>query len=328
MTKEEYARLLQSDYWKGYSYSLIKERDFTCEDCGRRFINERNKLQVHHLVYRDINPWSYKPEELVVLCEECHKKRHRIVVEPEAKPIDESSGDYSKSYSSTSKEKKSTLAGYIKFARLFNHRHKFKTHFAVSKRSMHRHSKKYWEYALYGFLILFFFSLLKEIFTGERPDEDVKETKTFIESSPPKKTAKNRSVVTTTKSKESAVSEITQTNKKTDIDTISEDINMSLNVEQIFDENVPQIEPSTSNIPTSENIEVTLVPEKSEDNKKLTISEISDRIYRKHVEEQAKREGVSTEGTTSEINERIYRKHVEEQAKREGVSTEDTTSTP
>ncbi|MCH5309249.1 MAG: HNH endonuclease, partial [Prevotella sp.] len=79
MTKEEYEKLLKSDYWKGYSYSLIKERDFTCEDCGRKFLNERHRLQVHHLVYRDTNPWSYKPEELVVLCEECHKKRHGII---------------------------------------------------------------------------------------------------------------------------------------------------------------------------------------------------------------------------------------------------------
>ena len=78
MTKEEYHNLLQSDYWKGYSYSIIKERKFTCEDCGRAFLNERNKLQVHHLVYRDIMPWSYKPEELVVLCKECHERRHGI----------------------------------------------------------------------------------------------------------------------------------------------------------------------------------------------------------------------------------------------------------
>ena len=78
MTKEEYEKLLKSDYWKGFSYSLIKERNFTCEDCGRTFYNERNKLQVHHLVYRDIKPWSYKPEELIVLCEDCHKKRHGI----------------------------------------------------------------------------------------------------------------------------------------------------------------------------------------------------------------------------------------------------------
>ena len=82
MTREEYEKLLKSDYWKGYSYSLIKERNFTCEDCGRQFPNERNKLQVHHLVYRDVNPWSYRPNEVVVLCEECHKKRHGIKDKP------------------------------------------------------------------------------------------------------------------------------------------------------------------------------------------------------------------------------------------------------
>lgn len=87
MTKDEYHRLLNSDYWKGFSYSIIKERNFTCEDCGRRFYNQRNKLQVHHLVYRDTNPWSYKPEEMVVLCEDCHKKRHGLYT---YKPIDDS----------------------------------------------------------------------------------------------------------------------------------------------------------------------------------------------------------------------------------------------
>ena len=78
MTKEEYRQLLNSDYWKGYSYSLIKERNFTCEDCGRRFYGQRNKLQVHHLRYRDANPWSYSPDELVVLCDACHRKRHGL----------------------------------------------------------------------------------------------------------------------------------------------------------------------------------------------------------------------------------------------------------
>ena len=78
MTREEYHKLLRSDYWKGFSYSIIKERNFTCEDCGAYYPQERNKLQVHHLVYRDIAPWSYKPKEMVVLCEDCHKKRHGL----------------------------------------------------------------------------------------------------------------------------------------------------------------------------------------------------------------------------------------------------------
>mgnify|MGYP004572942519 FL=1 len=78
MTREEYHKLLDTDYWRGFSYSIIKERNFTCEDCGRTFYNERNKLQVHHLVYRNVNPWSYRPDELVVLCRECHARRHGI----------------------------------------------------------------------------------------------------------------------------------------------------------------------------------------------------------------------------------------------------------
>ena len=78
MTKEEYATLLASDYWRGFSYSLIKERNFTCADCGRSFPNQRNMLNVHHLCYRDAKPWAYDPSELIVLCRDCHQRRHGI----------------------------------------------------------------------------------------------------------------------------------------------------------------------------------------------------------------------------------------------------------
>lgn len=92
MTKQEYKDLLESDYWKGFSFSIIKERNFTCEDCGAYYPGERNKLQVHHLVYRDINPWSYAPEEMVVLCRECHEKRHGIT-HPVEQEVDVASDD-------------------------------------------------------------------------------------------------------------------------------------------------------------------------------------------------------------------------------------------
>lgn len=87
MTKQEYKNLLESDYWKGFSFSIIKERNFTCEDCGACYPGERNKLQVHHLVYRDINPWSYAPDEMVVLCRSCHEKRHGII-HPQKNPFE------------------------------------------------------------------------------------------------------------------------------------------------------------------------------------------------------------------------------------------------
>ena len=77
MTKEEYKSLLNSDYWRGYSYVIVKERDWTCEDCGKKFKYQRNMLNVHHLTYHNDNkPWQYDKEELLLLCKDCHAKRH------------------------------------------------------------------------------------------------------------------------------------------------------------------------------------------------------------------------------------------------------------
>ena len=77
MTREEYRSLLNSDYWKGYSYAIVKERDWTCEDCGKKFQYQRNMLNVHHLIYHNDNkPWQYNKKELLLLCKDCHAKRH------------------------------------------------------------------------------------------------------------------------------------------------------------------------------------------------------------------------------------------------------------
>ena len=77
MTKAEYKSLLNSDYWRGYSYAIVKERDWTCEVCGKKFKYQRNMLNVHHLTYHNDNkPWQYDKEELLLLCKDCHAKRH------------------------------------------------------------------------------------------------------------------------------------------------------------------------------------------------------------------------------------------------------------
>ena len=77
MTREEYKSLLNSDYWRGYSYAIVKERDWTCEECGKKFQYQRNMLNVHHLTYHNDNkPWQYDKEELQLLCKDCHAKRH------------------------------------------------------------------------------------------------------------------------------------------------------------------------------------------------------------------------------------------------------------
>lgn len=305
MTKEEYEALLKSDYWKGYSYSLIKERNFTCEDCGRRFVNERNKLQVHHLVYRDTNPWSYKPEEVIVLCEDCHKRRHGITQELEAKPKEVFFGDYPQSYSIPSKIKKSFLIGFIKFAKSINRKRKFNTHFTFSRRSRSKHPKKYWKYVLYGFLILFFFSFLKQVFTEERPEENIEETKAFIKVPSEKKTVTNSS----------HQSRLEKENELlvTDVEVYSENVDQEGNNEEIIVDKSLDFE--------EEDFSATIQTQETEPEPVIVNEKVPRRIMRR-----AKRAGVSTEGTTAEILERIDHANAVKKAKRAGVSTDGSTS--
>lgn len=101
MTKEEYDILLSSNYWIGYSHKLIKERNYTCEDCGAHYPGKRDMFEVHHLVYRDIKPWLYEPEEVLVLCKACYAKRHGIVLNTgDTKRVEpkKQEGSYCKSY--------------------------------------------------------------------------------------------------------------------------------------------------------------------------------------------------------------------------------------
>jgi hypothetical protein len=77
MTKNEYKKLLESDYWRGYSYAIIKERNWTCEQCGKYIPYARNEFNVHHKQYiNDRKPWQYDADLLQVLCKECHAKVH------------------------------------------------------------------------------------------------------------------------------------------------------------------------------------------------------------------------------------------------------------
>lgn len=152
MTREEYESLLKSEYWKGYSYSLIKERNFTCEDCGKQFPNERNKLQVHHLLYRDVKPWSYQPNEVVVLCEECHKKRHGIVDESNQHVQDFRDERDNYFTSTSSKERTTLLSGDSKDWKIFNGKRNHTNSIYRYPQSRRRRFK--FRYLLYAVLLL------------------------------------------------------------------------------------------------------------------------------------------------------------------------------
>jgi 5-methylcytosine-specific restriction endonuclease McrA len=59
--------------WQKKRLEVMEKADFECENCG----DKDATLNVHHRFYvsgRD--PWEYDVDELVCLCEDCHKYQH------------------------------------------------------------------------------------------------------------------------------------------------------------------------------------------------------------------------------------------------------------
>ena len=332
MTKEEYEKLLQSDYWKGFSYSLIKERNFTCEDCGRRFYNQRNKLQVHHLVYRDINPWSYKPEEMVVLCEDCHKKRHGIYSEPDihtyAANGNDSLGGYTKSYSystETKDERQHHSDSHTEADRWgnTNGRNGGSGTNSSYPYPIEPQNRFKWKYVLWGMLLLVALSLGWNKFsrqsTGSSDEQTTEQTRQSV-------VVERGSVESSTEPDKEAHDEISNShshqNTKNDV---ANNVSVKEHSEPANQQEDVITPTTTPPIPTSHN---DFVPSKEESTpqRELTTIELLERRNHAEVVKQAKRAGVSTEGSTTDILERINHAEVVKQAKRAGVSTEGSTT--
>lgn len=284
MTKDEYEKLLKSDYWKGYSYSLIKERNFTCEDCGRHFPNERNKLQVHHLVYRDTNPWSYKPEELIVLCEDCHKRRHGI--------ISEQNGEYESECPNSQNTRE-----WVK--------------------SPERRFKK--SYLAYILLILFFIwiglghSYKNE--TKEKIDNVQNVNKDIVKDYDINSIIRSSSEISSQKKDKQIIQD-----KESDNDANGDENSFHNPIESSgeYQDNKAshysgKIAPKSKSYILDENTHASVVKQAKQAgvSSEGSTSEILDRITHASVVKQAKQIGVSTEGSTSEILDRITRKQME-----------------
>ena len=302
MNREEYERLLQSDYWKGYSYSLIKERNFTCQDCGRRFENERNKLQVHHLVYRDTNPWSYKPEELIVLCEECHKKRHGIIIDSEP------------AYDSTDTEKYRQQTNYS--TRSGDSSSYERDPYIYPMESNKRFSNKR---ILFGVLILLglFVGISKLInLVSEKEDESIRAPYQQVDDD--KREVSEPTTIKAASQKNSEKRRDNYTNKNATKIGVIGSKNNSLITEEEKEMHSPVERREEFGSQPQE--VMTAKPERD-----LSTLELLEKRQHEDVVKQAKRAGVSTEGSTIEILDRIQHADVVKQAKRVGVSTEGST---
>lgn len=60
---------LLSKWWRVRREQALNAASWTCSECGKR-----NGLEVHHLRYGNL--YRESDEDLVVLCRDCHQKRH------------------------------------------------------------------------------------------------------------------------------------------------------------------------------------------------------------------------------------------------------------
>lgn len=71
-----YKEYTESPLWK-YTSSVFKaERKFTCERCKKRYLPSH--LVVHHKSYEHLGSELNYPEDMELLCTDCHLKEHEI----------------------------------------------------------------------------------------------------------------------------------------------------------------------------------------------------------------------------------------------------------
>ena len=75
--KEEYTAYkdqLEDPNWKAFRSFIFKVRGTKCEICG-----SKKNLQIHHPRYQEnCKAWEYTCKDVIVVCDDCHKKIHGI----------------------------------------------------------------------------------------------------------------------------------------------------------------------------------------------------------------------------------------------------------
>ena len=73
-----YEELLTKQEWYNFRNKVINDRGYICEFCKKK-----HNLQVHHKLYykktdkEKIEPWLYNMDEVLLLCDNCHKLAHK-----------------------------------------------------------------------------------------------------------------------------------------------------------------------------------------------------------------------------------------------------------
>jgi len=77
MESKSYFELLRDPRWQKKRLKIMERDGFMCISCQ----SDTETLNVHHAVqYRkNIKPWEYEDDELITLCEKCHKEISEII---------------------------------------------------------------------------------------------------------------------------------------------------------------------------------------------------------------------------------------------------------
>lgn len=76
--KKTYVELLTEQEWYNFREKVIYDRGYVCEFCKKK-----HNLQIHHKLYykkpdkEKIEPWLYNMDEVLLLCDNCHKSEHK-----------------------------------------------------------------------------------------------------------------------------------------------------------------------------------------------------------------------------------------------------------
>lgn len=68
--KQKYYQYLQSKQWKQKKEYALEYYGRNCGACGSKY-----NIQVHHKTYKNV--FNETMEDLMLLCERCHRKEHK-----------------------------------------------------------------------------------------------------------------------------------------------------------------------------------------------------------------------------------------------------------
>jgi hypothetical protein len=73
MAEKTYYEKLKDPRWQKVRLEAMQKADFCCQMC----FDDTTSLNVHHKEYfKGHEPWEYSLNQLIVLCEDCHKYHH------------------------------------------------------------------------------------------------------------------------------------------------------------------------------------------------------------------------------------------------------------